>query len=608
MNTTAIKACLRRHATIHGICTALAAALVMACLWLMLRPVEQTWSAADNSLTTATGLAVAAAVVAATAGRKGMSFSFIDLAVVVWMTYTVVHSVCVTTFPCATVCLRAAQAVALYGALRVVFSATPYGGRLTAAAITAWAVAEAAVGMHQLYTGTSRHYMCAVTGTFFNPGPYAISLTMGLAVLLMITADYERRAHKIATGSAITAAILASMLAFTGSRTAILVAVVIALYVFRHRLRGWWLWVAAAATATAAALYFAKQGSADGRLVIYWLSLRSIGAHLITGTGIGSFLHSYSSEMSAHGTALPGWALSATNVPDYAFNDLLHIAVEQGLIGTVSTITLTTGVTLSLWRHSRMLAVCIMSLLASSMLSYPFELPPFQTAFTLLAAHAATESANSGDSSSIWCHVRAAVTVAAAAALCLLSVPAIRQRVDAERQYSRFAGYGYKTFLFDYYRLLPLLDSDPHFLFGFAKNLRLYGRYNDSNDILRRGQLVSADPMFLVLQGNNYKDLGALHEAETAYCQAFRAMPNRVYPLYRLMLLYRDSGDNTKARHMARRILDFNIKVESPATDSIKDTARRLLAAATTQHRNQDTAPTFKRRQPTAYGQKATDL
>ena len=102
-------------------------------------------------------------------------------------------------------------------------------------------------------------------------------------------------------------------------------------------------------------------------------------------------------------------------------------------------------------------------------------------------------------------------------------------------------------------------------------------RYTDSNAVLRLGTLISNDPMFYVIQGNNYLQMNLYQKAEQAYQKAFGIMPNRIYPLYRLMLLYEKKGDITKEKEMAQRVISFKEKVVSPATKEMKDKARTIL-------------------------------
>lgn len=84
----------------------------------------------------------------------------------------------------------------------------------------------------------------------------------------------------------------------------------------------------------------------------------------------------------------------------------------------------------------------------------------------------------------------------------------IKERIDAEKGYGLISGFDDKAFTKDYFALMPYLLDNKRFLFDFAKLLSKQKRYNDSNDMLRNGARISNDPMFLVLQGNNYRDMG----------------------------------------------------------------------------------------------------
>ena len=102
-------------------------------------------------------------------------------------------------------------------------------------------------------------------------------------------------------------------------------------------------------------------------------------------------------------------------------------------------------------------------------------------------------------------------------------------------------------------------------------------RYNDSNAALRDGMKVSADPMFYVVMGNNYKELGAYKEAEECYTKAFYINPNKMYPLYQLLQMYIGLNNEVDAKVMAQRLVDFNPKIRSSATDDMKDYAKEYL-------------------------------
>ena len=62
--------------------------------------------------------------------------------------------------------------------------------------------------------------------------------------------------------------------------------------------------------------------------------------------------------------------------------------------------------------------------------------------------------------------------------------------------------------------------------------------------------------------------------------KAFAVMPNRLYPLYQLMLLYEESGEKKKCEETARRVMWMKPKVESPATRDMQRKASERLTPA----------------------------
>ena len=160
---------------------------------------------------------------------------------------------------------------------------------------------------------------------------------------------------------------------------------------------------------------------------------------------------------------------------------------------------------------------------------------------------------------------------------CMFLKAEMEKRIEAEQSYQLFCNTGHEAFINDYYELLPLEHDNSSFLFDFGKLLRTFGKYNDSNAMFLKGTLVSNDPMFYILIGNNYKDLQFYDLSEKAYQKAYSIMPNRLYPLYQLMNLYHETGKRAESRRMARKIVDFQEKVTSPATGEMKEKARKML-------------------------------
>lgn len=240
------------------------------------------------------------------------------------------------------------------------------------------------------------------------------------------------------------------------------------LYMYRDELKLYRWWIAAGGCALAIVYYLLKQGSANGRGIMQWVSGHSIMEHPWIGTGIGSFKHQYAQTMGKLTEGMPDGSLQSADVLDYSFNEWMHIGVEQGLVGLLFA-----GCTvLLLLRNARnegsTLKWCLPVLLITSLFSYTFELLPFQIIMVVLMAH--TGSAQTR-------HKKRSVTKSVCYAtlsiiLCLIPLQQLRQRAKENEEYDRIAGYMDACFIPDCYEMLPWMSDNPKFLFNFGKMLR----------------------------------------------------------------------------------------------------------------------------------------
>ena len=531
-------------------------------LWFTIQPVESSWSETDISLTYAIcGLSVVSIVILVLQ-KQCVSFSVIDTIVCLWFLYVILRAYFDPTYPCAPFCLRMIQMFTLYIGLRLLFSSTEIPERIIVAGIILCAFYEVFIGAKQIINESSRHNLFAITGTFLNPGPYSAFLSLGLVMSSQIKKGY------------CLPVIFAILLPATWSRAALVSAVVCLgiIYWKQIKQRKWTL--AIGGFIAMVGLYFLKQGSADGRSIIYLISLHCIGNAPIFGSGIGSFCHQYAEEMASFYHQHPSFNYQSADVIESAYNSLLQIGVEQGLIGIGFAIILVILLFMRLSKKGETLKMGLLSLLIFSMFSYPFDQLPYQIIFILIAAYAATERREI-IFSKWWKSLYQKVLLPVAALGCILIfssfvLKGIKVREKAESDYKMMAGITHSAFIDDYYELFPLMTSNKHFLYDFAKMLSVDGRYNDSNAVLRMGTLVSNDPMFYVIQGNNYSEMRLPKDAEIAYKKAFSIMPNRLYPLYQLMLLYEKEKNHEQTRKIARRVADFKVKDTSPATKEMK--------------------------------------
>ena len=565
----------------YGVAAAAVAALCAPVVWRT----EAMPSVSDVWGYRAVAALAVLALTAVCLGQRLPRLHWADGVALFWWVCVSLNYVFVSPYPAAEVYGKAMALGVAYVALRLVI---PFCGR---AFTRLWWVGLCAAGGYELWTGfmqlagreASRHHLFDVTGTFFNPGPYAIFVAVVLAVSVAwwyrhgeAFAGRGRWSRMGAWSVAAVAVFCFPVLVATWSRAAWVAVAVAAACLLWKAHRRMVLWGMGVAVCAGVAAYFLKQGSADGRLLMTMVAGRAWAGEWLCGHGLGGYAQAYGAAQEAFFAARPGSPLSVVaGSPEYAFNGVLGVGVEQGVLGVVPALVLGLWSLAVLCRRGEVSAYGWLVLLVSSLFSYPFALWPFLSLAVAWVALAV--SLEAGTAEVRWWKRTAVWPVVAAGGWCVWNLSDdTARRVEAYEEFRRVRGIQDVAFLEDYRKKYEDLKAYPDFLFTFGTALREAGRYNESNAMLRQGTRVSCDPVFYTLMGNNYRDLGAVAEAESAYRKAFGMLPGRMYPLYRLMKLYEAEGQMRKAEEMARQIIAFRPKVDSPAVREMKNEAKKL--------------------------------
>ena len=532
-------------------------------------------------------MGVLAAAVAMVWQRK-LSVTAVDVVVAVWWLYVMLRTyVDAADYSSCRLVIEYTTLAAAYFVVRAV---TMLQGRSVfvsyalSVILMLGTMYELILGLWQIYRGTSLHSLYPATGSLFNPGPYAAYIVVGMAVAIGILHDagdddWRRPVHASQLWLGVTVLALGCfMVVVTRSRSAVIALFLSVAWLYRREIRlRHVVVVSVVGVVVGVVLFYMKMGSALGRTVIWQQSFAVFSDSPLFGSGIGSFAGEYGKKAVAFfaDSANVSQFAQYADVTDYAFCDILQVFAEQGVCGGVLCITFVLLSLRSLLRMSCSLGVALASLLVFSLFSYPLQLLPLQTLAVCLAASG--QLGERGITVDRWGGACATLT-GAAMAVCCYTVS--KPRVAAYGEYSSIRGMTHSTFTNDYWRLLPLCGDSKQFLFDFARLLQTNDRHLDACAILRRGTCVSNDPMFWVLMGNSHKSMCEYGLAVSCYDRAFAMLPNRMYPLYRKMLLYRDTGSGVEACAVARQLTRMRPKVESAATRKMRAEAVGLLRAA----------------------------
>ena len=486
-------------------------------------------------------------------------------------------------------------------------------------------IIEAIWGMMQLYDlRSSQHSLFKITGSFFNPGPFAgyLAVIFPLALHFLLESDNRhspvKSDNKIRTffsflqpliykwlgGIACIAIILvlpasmsrASWLAAIAGSIVVLVRpkkgiAVLNKNYFSFKKKGVkifvFIMVFCLTVVAFTGIYYLKKDSADGRMLTWKVSLTAIVQNPL-GVGLGNFPSAYGEVQAAYfasGNASEAEEYLAGN-PEYGFNEFLQIGIESGIVSLLLFIGMLVcafrGLVVA--KHWGVMGALV-ALLVFACFSYPFSVLPFLLIFVFLLAMSSAFSAqnrhNSEDKKSAF--------IRSIRVICVPSVCMIFTLICLWKQYPVYGAYKfwksnqvyyqsgmYKEVVQNYEPLYHYLDDQIKFLFEYGRSLSMTEQPEKSNIVLHRAMQISCDPMLYNIMGKNYQALKKYDLAEENFRKASLIVPNRIYPYYLLMLMYVDAGDKKKAKAAARIVLTKEPKVMSTAVEEMRKEAKQI--------------------------------
>ena len=407
---------------------------------------------------------------------------------------------------------------------------------------------EAVWGLLQVYGyEPSNHSLYALTGSFYNPGPYSGFLAMCLPLAL----------HEWLEGKgiwkhlALVALVLMVLVLPSGmSRSAWLAAVIASCYVWGMHYRGrlyWYrkfFWIGGLLLMVSAiGAYHWKKDSADGRLLMWKVSVQAVMEHPWQGVGWEHVAGAYGDAQERYFAS--GMATEqeehVAGAPEYVFNEYLQVAMAWG-VSALCGICVLVLVAFCLGHGSRQYGVCgaLLSLAVFALASYPFQFLMFRLAFVALLVACAMGCRKPG--------VQVlALVLGIGVGICLAgnrSVPNARR------------------------------------MFEQAHALHQAGQWDASTELLKETMSVSSDAMVLNIIGKNCQAQGRYEEAEHWFVRSTHRLPNRIYPYYLLAKLYAEHPDvfpNEKLDWAARMVLEKEAKVASTAIRQMREEVKKWL-------------------------------
>ena len=457
---------------------------------------------------------------------------------------------------------------------------------------------EGVWGLRQIYgLAVSNHSLYALTGSFYNPGPYSGYLAMIFPLCLYEWLNLKEKTERtwveqgkyyIALGVML---LILCVLPAGMSRSAWIAAAISGTWVYgmrvswgsrlkefgrKYKKRLVLACIAGSVIIIVAgyALFQLKATSANGRLFMWKISSMAIAESPVIGHGTGNFVSAYGRAQEnyfANGEFSETEELVAGS-PEYAFNEYLQVAMEYGIpfLLVVSLV-----IAFCLWKGSSegRIGICggVISFLVFSFSSYPMQIPGFAVTFYLLLAACAI-----GRSKVILFLFISMMALLGTYYWKNNQYAACKDWYRSKMLYNIGA---YQSAKEDYGKLYPELANRGTFLFEYGYSLHKLKEYDNSTRILEEAMTHSNDPMILNIIGKNYQALGDYEKAEEYLIRSTHRLPGRIYPYYLLAKLYAEPQylQPEKLKYAAEIVLTKEPKVQSTAVREMREEVKKLL-------------------------------
>ena len=457
---------------------------------------------------------------------------------------------------------------------------------------------EAIWGLRQIYgLAVSNHSLYALTGSFYNPGPYSGYLAMIFPLCLYEWLNLKEKTERtwveqgkyyVALGIML---LILCVLPAGMSRSAWIAAAISGIWVYgmhvswgsklkefgrKYKKKLVLACIAGSVIIIVAgyALFQLKATSANGRLFMWKISSMAIAESPLIGHGTGNFV-------SAYGRAQENYFANdefseteelVAGSPEYAFNEYLQVAMEYGIpfLLVVSLV-----IVFCLWKGSSegRIGLCggVISFLVFAFSSYPMQIPGFAVTFYLLLAASVI-----GRSKVILFLFISMMALLGTYYWKNNQYAACKDWYRSKMLYNIGA---YQSAKEDYGKLYPELANRGAFLFEYGYSLHKLKEYDNSTRVLEEAMAHSNDPMILNIIGKNYQALGAYEKAEEYLIRSTHRLPGRIYPYYLLVKLYTEPEycQSEKLKHAAEVVLTKEPKVQSTAVREMREEVKKYL-------------------------------
>lgn len=338
-------------------------------------------------------------------------------------------------------------------------------------------------------------------------------------------------------------------------------------------------------------VYYLKKESSNGRAFIWKVTTEMITDDPVFGVGFDRFKAHYM-NYQAHYFVENGETPEAVLADNsyYAFNEWLQFVAENGLLGfafLVITILVLFKIKVKEEHHCWGLVTktSLVTIGVFANFSYPMQILPIKIVlvFLLVMLSNSTDElylVKIGENKN---RLRAFKVVALLLGLFCMNKTIFYAKnfnqgfVIWKNALNSHQSGDYKEALTSYASVYTIFKNDGDFLMNYGKTLTLARDYSKAIEILEKTKFFLNNTIIETSLGDSYKAIKQYDKAEAAYQEAINMVPSKFYANYLLAKLYNDSKQKQKAVATAQKILNKKIKIPSIAIKEIRAEMKKIL-------------------------------
>lgn len=439
-----------------------------------------------------------------------------------------------------------------------------------------------------------------VTGAFFNPAPYSLMLCLFLPVICIFFRNYTGKSiiRSLVLFVFISLSLYLVYICFSRGNWLALIFTFTLFIILEHRgtiqraIKNIIIPFAIFIIPIAWLLYYLKPVSANGRLLIWQISYKVVSNNILWGVGEGNFPLNFLEQQHNFFKDLKNIDSFGFMINDirFAFNDILQIQAETGIIGLILFMSILFQIikilllnlrcakgNIELKRFSLILLMVISIQFFAGLVSYPLSILPFKILLVIIFAMTVNSSTMYSPSKYYTINLTRKSKFFFAIVSVVISISTlwhVFKTYNALDLWRESVVYSEKQQLSILKSIKDRLGNNGYFLFFLGDSYFRNKDYPKAIQNLKKAKLLYPDKEVFLKLALAYMEDKQISSAEAEYKYLIQSYPAEIDLYYQLGYFYLQIDNNKSLEELKEKVISLK---NNSASKSYETTRKKIL-------------------------------